>query len=176
MMIFSMIATGVLYTMMSLLSVTRDSRARLVATNLAAQEIDLVRDYDNVFDVLEYDPPLETTLNGDTFTINRQAEWVSNPDDVVACGAGVGTLRYKQVRGTVSWENMRSGVEPVTSDTLISPNSRINDPERGTILVTVKNGIGEGVGGIPVTAKKASSPALTTTTDSQGCAYLLMVE
>jgi len=175
MMIFMVITTGLLYTMTSLLGITRDSRARQVATNLAAQEIDLARSIGDVFNVQLVERTVE--LNGDRFTVKREAEWDSNAAVTEPCGAGGGTLRFKRVKVTVSWEGKRGSAPDVVSDTLINPRDRISDPELGTILVSVTSANGVGVPNVPVTAKftTGTSAVLTAKTDAQGCAYLLKV-
>jgi prepilin-type N-terminal cleavage/methylation domain-containing protein len=178
MLIFALISTGIAYTMMSALQVTRDSRAKQVATNLAAQEIDLDRDSGNLFTLLN--STRTVTVNGDTFSVTRATQWVSSPDVNLACGAGAGTLKYKRVNVTVSWSNMRSGSIPVHADTIVSPNSQINDPNLGTILISVLSVSGIGMPGITLTATPSAvpggaiSPATgPVTTDAQGCAYFL---
>jgi len=182
MMIFTIISTGVLYTMMSLLTVTRDSRARQVATNLAAQEIDLARDAKDIFKL--GDRPSTVVLNGDTFHVLRTSDWVTNEASTEACGTGTTsgtsttpTLRYKRVHVKVTWDGMKSPNSPVVSDTLINPNDRINDPELGTILVSVRTASGVGIANATITAKFSnnSGATLTTTTDAKGCGFLLKV-
>ena len=175
MMIFTIISVGLLYTMMSLFSVTRDSRTRQVATNIAAQEIDLARDINNVF-VIDSDERVPRMIDGTTYYVTTRASWVSNPNSNAACGAGGGILRYKRVNITVEWDNMRNTEHPVYTDTLINPNERINDPSLGTIIVTVLTANGEGVEGVHVTATPATgSPLSSQTTDSDGCAFFLLV-
>lgn len=176
MMIFTIITTGLLYTMLNLLSVTRDSRARQVATNLAAQEIDLVRDANDIFKV--GDRPSTVVLNGDTFKILRSSSWVVNGTSSTACGTGstaaTGTLRFKRVHVQVTWGGMRKGSLPVVSDTLINPNERLSDPELSTILASVQTYTGVGIPGMTVTATSTTgSPVYTATTDAQGCAFML---
>jgi len=175
MVIFTIITTGLLYTMVSLLTITRDSRARQVATNLASQEIDLARDIGDIFSLVERNR--DVAINGDTFHIKRTAHWVTNISSSDACGSGGGTLRFKRVKVTVVWDGLRSGSKGVESDTLINPNERISDPALGTILVSVKTGAGEAVANVPVTAKltDGTGPTLTGKTDSQGCAFFLRV-
>jgi Tfp pilus assembly protein PilV len=178
MMIFTIISTGLLYTMLNLLSVTRDSRARQVATNLAAQEIDLVRDANDIFKV--GDRTTTVKLNGDTFSILRSSSWVVNGTSTTACGTGstaaTGTLRFKQVHVQITWGGMRDGALPVVSDTLINPNDRLSDPELSTILVSVQNGTGVGLAGASITATATTgSNVYTTTTDAQGCGFFLKV-
>jgi hypothetical protein len=156
--------------MLSALTITRDSRARQVAANLAAEEIDLARDTEDLFALLDADR--DVTLNGDVFHVHRATQWVSDPGLEFSCGAGGGALRYKRVNVTVTWDNMRPSTDPVRSDTVIDPNERINDPTKGTILVSVLNAVGTGVAGVTVT----TSPSVGATiqpTDAQGCTYIL---
>lgn len=173
MFIFALLSTGIVYTMLSVLQVSRDARARQVAANLAAQEIDLARDTQDLFALLDDDWTVQ--LNGDNFRVERSTQWVSDPGLDFSCGGGGpsgGALRYKRVNVTVTWENMRPGTEPVRSDTVIDPNVRINDPTRGTILVSVLNASGTGVAGVSVSA--SPSPGSTPAdTDAQGCTYVL---
>ncbi|MBX3089582.1 MAG: carboxypeptidase regulatory-like domain-containing protein [Cryobacterium sp.] len=181
MMVFAIIATGIAYTMVASLNLTRDSTAREQATNLAAQEIDLVRSIDNLFNLQS--KPTVTTINGITYTINRTAAWVSDPNVDQRCGIGGGILRYKRVNVTVSWEGMTSLLPPVHADTLIDPGVRINDPDLGTVLISVTDSSGNGVSGATVNVTP-STPAngaqsldvQPDPTDSEGCTYALKVE
>lgn len=175
--LFMIISVTVLYTMMSILTWTRDSRSRQVAANLAAQEVDLARDINDVFniDTVLRDPDPATT-NGDQFHVVRTASWVAAGGTVTSCGTGGGILRYKEVHVSVTWDSMRVGAPPVVSDTLINPNERINDPTLGTIIVSVLTANGEGVEGVTVSAAPSSGSALgNEVTDPQGCAYFLLV-
>jgi type II secretory pathway pseudopilin PulG len=176
MMIFALVSTGFVYTMLSVLSLTRDSRAREVAANLAAAEIDLARDSADLFKLL--DDEREYELNGDTFRVVRTTRWVSDPSQDFSCGgingAG-GQLRYKRVSVRVTWEGMRAGTEPVGSDTVINPDARINDPDLGTIIVSVLNAAGTGSPGITVSTTP-SAGAVVNATDAQGCTYVLKVK
>ena len=180
MFIFAIISTGTLYTMVTVLQTTRDSRAKQVAANLAAQDIDLARDYANLFQLLptSYTVP----LNGDTFTVTRDTEWVTGAGNDVKCETGGAALNYKRVNVTVTWDNMASSTKPVRSDTVIDPNSRITDPTKGTILVYVRTGSGAGTPGVVVSATPSSTPngaqkpsPSSAVTDATGCAYILKV-
>lgn len=173
--IFALMSLGLLHTLTSVMSLSRDARARQVATNLAAQAIDRAREVDNLFDVLDSTEVI--VLNGDEFTVHQSSQWVSDPSVDLQCGAGGGILRYKRVNIEVTWENMNTGTSPVRSDTVINPDDRLNDPSKGTILVSVTKGDGSGSGGVSVSATPISGGAAVTpvTTDSEGCAYMLQV-
>lgn len=187
MMIFALISTGLLYSMVNVLSVNRDSRTRQVAANLAAEEVDRTRAVEDILKVVSWNsdsgavdpqdaarPSGNVVLNGDVFTIRRTVSWVSDASSAASCGASSGgtTLRYKRVNVAVSWKGMRAGTAPVTSDTVVNPRAKINDPSKGTILVSVKNAASIGEPGVTVT----SSPGLTIApTDDDGCTYIFRV-
>ncbi|MBO0900374.1 prepilin-type N-terminal cleavage/methylation domain-containing protein [Cellulomonas sp. zg-ZUI222] len=174
MMIFALVSTGLAYSLISTLSLTRDARARAVAANLAAEEIDLARDAADLFAML--DETRTVHLNGDEYTVNRTTQWVSDPGAEFTCGAGTGSgsLRYKRVNVTVTWGGMRDGVNPARSDTILTPDDHINDPTKGTILVSVLRADGTGNAGVAVTASPGVGSVISPT-DSQGCTYILKV-
>lgn len=181
MLIFAIVSMGVIYTMLSVMTIGRDSRARQVAANLAAEAIDRAREEDDIFQLL--DGTYTRELNGDRFTVTRTTAWVSDPDSDITCGGGGEALRYKRVNVEVSWDNMRAGSTPARSDTIIDPKNRINDPTKGTILVSVVKGDGLGNAGVTVTARPTDAAGNPTgaalppaQTDAQGCAYLLRVD
>lgn len=180
MVIFAITSTGILFGLLSVLKLTRDSRAYQVATNLAAQEIDLVRATPDIFSLDDYTYPTQT-LNGDEFIVKRTTKWETSLEDDVTCGSGGNPLRYKSVKVTVTWVNMSPGNQ-VETYTVLNPTERINDPSKGTIIVTVRGASGNGVEGVGVSASPASpangATALTVTptaTNSQGCSYILKV-
>ena len=89
----------------------------------------------------------------------RTTQWEnSTATSTDPCGQGGGLLRFKKVNITVTWEHMRPGSEPVFANTVISPNTRINNPQMGTILVSVLDAAGNGVQGVTVSAVPASPP------------------
>jgi prepilin-type N-terminal cleavage/methylation domain-containing protein len=178
MFVFAIVSSGVIYGMLSVITLSRDSRAREIATNLAAQEIDTALDAPDLFDLLDKDRT-ESLANG-TFYVQRRTQWVTDPTKDIVCGAGGGSLRYKRVNVTVSWENMRGSTKPVRADTIVHPAAKINDPTKGTILVSVLGPGGAGVGGVavgavPSTPKNGAVPLTDTpaSTDAQGCSYVL---
>ena len=173
MVVFAIVLTGFLYTVTASLAATRDTRTRIVAANLASQQIDLVRSASTVFDVVN--STRDIALNGDTFHVKVKTEWVTGSGTTASCeaGAAVGALAYKHVTVEVTWDNMSQGARPVYSDTALTPRTKINDPTLGTVLVGVVNAAGTAVSGATVSLSPAGVAAVTT--DSDGCAYLLKV-
>lgn len=181
MLIFAVIAVGVGYGIVTSLYLSNDARSREVATNLAAEEIDLARSAGDVFSVLDRD----TTVlqNGTTFTVRRATDWETSSGADGNCGSGGGQLRYRHVNVTVTWDSMRASTPIVRADSALAPGSRINDPTLGTILVSVLTAAGSGAAGVSISAVPGVVPngaqALTVAppaTDAQGCSYLLKVK
>jgi len=181
-MVFALVTVGGMVAIATSLTLTSDNRAREVGANLAAQEVDAVRSAADVFQVL--DASTTTALNGTTYTVDRTVSWVSTTGLDSQCGAAGGALLYKRVNVAVTWPGMRASTPPVRADTVLAPNSKINDPAYGTILVSVTSITGSGgTAGVTVTVKPsavagnkavdlASQPAVT---DAQGCSYALKV-
>jgi len=179
MMVFAVIAVGVAYSITNSLVLTRESRARAIATNLASQDIDLLRSVEDVFGVTS--KSWTTQVGGFTFFVKRTAEWTTEASTSDACGTGTGSLQYKAVTVDVTYQGMRSTTAPITSSTVLAPNDRINDPAKGTIVVQVTGASGAGTPGVGVSIKAASpakgavTPAAPRATDADGCTYALRV-
>ena len=181
MMIFAIIAVGVGYGLVTALYLGHDARSREVAVNLAAQEVDLARTSSNVFTVLTRDTTV--VQNGTTFLVHRATDWETTSGADGNCGSGGGQLRYRRVNVTVTWDGMRATTPAVRADSALAPGSRINDPDLGTILVSVLTASGGGAAGVTISAVPGSVPngaaALTeapAATDSEGCTYVLKVK
>lgn len=182
MVIFALVSTGILYGMVTVLQITRDSRATQVATNLASEAIDTARATTNLFALTDITTPTPIVINGDNFYVKRTARWVSDPTADITCGSSGGNLRYKRVDIEVTWDNMRSDEGAVEVYTVINPSERINDPAKGTIVVSVLDSNGIGNSGVQVRAVPASPAngavalaANPSDTDTNGCSYVLKV-
>lgn len=173
MMIFAIISVGVAYSLGTMMTQVRDARAREVATNLAAQEIDVARATANLTTLLRF-PPSTKTVNGVVYTVERVTEWVTGEASTGACGINstvtqTGELQYKRVDVTVSWPSS-GGSKSVSSETLIAPTARVSAATEGTIIVSIRNELG-GLAGIGVTVSPAVSPA-PSLSDAEGCIYI----
>ncbi|WP_236900924.1 type IV pilus modification PilV family protein [Cryobacterium arcticum] len=172
MMIFSIIALGIGYAMISTLTIARDNKSREIAAGIAASEIDSARAIGDPFAVLDVAAHTVTTAAAETYTVTRITAWVTPAGSSTTCGTGGGALQYKRITITVSWPKMRSA-DPVTSDTLLAPSSRINDPAKGTLLISVKDSRGLGKPGVTFTAVSPTGSLVTTPTDADGCSFVL---
>jgi len=176
-MVFAIISLGVGYSTLTIVKMTDDTRARQVASNLATSEIDIARALKDPFDIVNGERTVK--VGSETFTITRSTSWVETSGADVGCGTGTGTLQAKRVNVTVTWAGMLSTTQPVRSDTLISPDNRINDPSLGTIRISVLGADGSGSPGVTVTITPTSGQAALSTqpdpTDSDGCSFALKV-
>lgn len=166
--VFAVLVTGLAATMYSGLALTRNNRSRSVAANLASQEMDLVRSSDFT------DLPLGLVsstqdVDGIPYTVQRQSSWVPTGATTGACDSVGSDPAYLRVEVAVTWPNMQ-GVQPVRSDTLLTPPVGAYDPDSGHIAVKVRNREAAPLAAQPVTVTGPGlSRLLLTTTD--GCAF-----
>jgi hypothetical protein len=182
-MIFAVIAVGMAYAMVTMTRLTGDTRQREVAAALATQEIDKVRSIADAFKVT--DQTSTQTVGGTTYTVTRQANWVSTTGSTANCGGGSGNLQYKGVQVIVTWPGMMvldpgktASQVAVKANTDLAPATRVNDPSYGTIIVSVLGADGTGRAGVGITVtQKASGAAVgsVAATDADGCSYVLKV-
>jgi type II secretory pathway pseudopilin PulG len=175
-MIFSIIALGMAYSMASITRLTGESVARETAANLAAAEIDWVQAQSDAFKV--YSRTTKQTIDGIEYTVKTVLGWVSTTGSSGSCGTGGGNLQYKRVNVEVTWDGQYLN-RPVRADSALAPDARINDPSSGTILVAVTGEDGTGRSGVTVTATPViDGEALgdpIEATDIDGCAFALKV-
>jgi type II secretory pathway pseudopilin PulG len=178
-MIFSIIAVGMAYSMISISRLTADSTQRETATNLAAQEIDRIQSLPNAFGVTD-DDDNPIVVDGVSYNVARYLSWISTTGASGSCGSGGGNLQYKRVNIEVTWDGQYIE-EAVRADSILAPTTRINDPSYGVILVSVLGIDGDGRSGVTVRVTPESGGggvAITdpiANTDADGCTYVLKV-
>jgi prepilin-type N-terminal cleavage/methylation domain-containing protein len=176
MMIFAIISVGVAYSLLSAFTITGDSRARAVATNLAAQEIDLDRSSGDLFSLYSTAADKQVQVpagTGAVYSIKRTVSWVYGSGGDVDCNASAtSSILYKRVRVQISWPKMIG--QPVVSDTVLAPSTKISVDTLGTILVSTKSAAGAPIAGIGVTVSPDPG-SVPSATDSMGCSYVLKV-
>ena len=181
-MIFLMLSVGVAQATVTAIRLAGDQRHRVTALSLAASEIDLVRSISDPFDVLDRTPPLVRTIDGLDYTIHRSTSWVSGTGLDIPCGAGgTGNLQYKRVNVRVTWEGQLEPIAPVSTDTILAPEGRLNDPTRGTIIVAATRADGTGAAGVSVNVAPNGGGAVALdaqpdATNAEGCTYALQVQ
>ena len=177
--IFMILSVGVMQGLVTMTRLAGDQRHRVTALSLAASEIDYVRAITDPFTVLNRE--FDETIDGITYTVERETSWVSGTGADVPCtGGGSDNLQLKRVNVSVTWEGRMSASQPVNSDTVLAPTGRINDPTRGTILISAIRADGTGAAGVgvAVTPNGGGAAALDAPppdTDAEGCSYALHV-
>lgn len=181
--IFALIASGVAAGSMTITRITADSRAREVATNLAAQELDEARAVPDVADVVSNGagtslPADSQTVSGRVYTITRTASWVSTAGSDTRCGTN-DNVQYRRVSVTVSWVGQLGTTRNITSATLIAPRTRYADATTGAISIRVTGVDGTPRAGVSVTIVPVTDGRALTSqpdpTDADGCAYATQV-
>lgn len=169
--IFAVIAAGIAAGITASLVLSKDTRAREVASTVAMADIDNLRDLPSIFDIKS--GTTTPKVGNLSFTLTRKVSWTRSAGSATACGTGDGTLSYKAVTVTVSWKTSgsASGSQQVTMSSAIAPLTNINSDTTGSILIGVTNASGVGVSGIVPTITGPSGVTVPAT-DAEGCTYV----
>lgn len=169
--IFAVIAAGIAAGITASIVLSKDTRAREVASTVAMEDIDDLRDTPSIFDIKSATKPV--TVGGQTYDLARKVTWTRSSGAATACGTGDGSLSYKAVTVTVSWKTSAatSGTQQVTMSSAIAPLTNINSDTTGSILVGVTNASGVGVAGIVPTVSGGPAGVTFAATDAEGCTY-----
>jgi hypothetical protein len=146
------------------LQVAHANSSRVVAANLAAREMEIIRGL-TANDVADGDAATRTVvMDGQKFYVDQTATLDVAGGTGSACSGASGPAAFKRVTVRVSWDRM-NGVRPIQSDTIKALSVRGLTNGKGVVSVPVEDATGAGVVGIPVTLG-----GLTRTTTSDGCA------
>jgi prepilin-type N-terminal cleavage/methylation domain-containing protein len=171
--VFAIVLTGVAAGMNSSLRLTRANRERSTAAFVATSALEQVRGLD-VTAVPIGTSTSTSTVNGLTFTITRTTAWASpsrsdeNLCTVPSATAAGNVFAYKRVRVTITWPNM-GGLNPVTSETLLTPSPGALDTTKGHIAVNADDRAGAALVGHTVTISGPASESGVTNSD--GCVF-----
>jgi len=174
--VFAIIAAGIVAGMTTIQRMTSDDRSRVVAANLAAEQTDLARAIGDPFQ-LEGATTTQSFPTPDgtrVYTIHRTVSWVSSAGADISCGSGT-NLFFMRVHVEVTWDGELPTTAPVQTDTIIAPAGRITDPTTGTIAVYVVGSNGLPMPGVSVTIVPTSGGSSLATqpapTNQDGCSY-----
>jgi len=168
--LMSVLLTSVAFTLTKQMSMQRDSRAREVGLDVAAQAIDAARaatDFSSLSSKTWTD-----SINGESFTITQTVTtYLQNSSGSPCDGTGSSSVAYKSISIAVRWTGMSAFAAPVRSQTLLSPSVTSYDPTLGNLAVKVRDGSGAGVEGAQVVTTGPSG-TVTTYSDGAGCAFV----
>jgi prepilin-type N-terminal cleavage/methylation domain-containing protein len=175
--VFAVIASGIVAGMTTIARMTSDDRSRVVAANLAAEQTDLARAIGDPFSLTNGTTTQSfPTPDGVTrdYTIKRSISWVSAAGADVSCGSST-NLFFMRVHVLVTWDGELPTTAPVQTDTVIAPAGRITDPTSGTIAVSVVGANGLPMAGVSVSIVPTSGGSALATqppaTNESGCTY-----
>jgi prepilin-type N-terminal cleavage/methylation domain-containing protein len=187
--LFGLLATAVMTTLNYTINTTRNDRNRVAAATLAQRELEIVRN--QFYNGQQGQGPKTITVNqvtnpsplpggtsgsplvvdGTEYTVVREATWSNSAGGGTASSpcenGGTNELAYLKVHVEVTWKKMGS-IQPVTSDTLLTPPKGTYTSDTGHIGVKVVDRDGKPQAGVPVTITGPSSQSGATASD--GCA------
>jgi Tfp pilus assembly protein PilV len=170
MFIFAVISMGVLTSVTKSLALAHDNRARVVAAQLAATELDAVRqlgETTTTYSGIVTTGATTQTVNGITYTIVRSvsAQFADGNGD--ACSGGVNSREiYRKVSVRVTFPTTAEA-QPVRADTIVRTPTVSAGTTTGAIGVPVIDRNGLGVEGVSISVN-----GTTAQTDENGCAYV----
>ena len=188
--ILALVSSTFAYGLQLAMSVTREDRARVQASNLAARELEIVR---NEFGASKEAPtalgatsqvnnphplPGGTTgqpldLDGTKFTVARTVEWLPAGTGTSPCDGG-SAVSYPSlgVNVRVSWQENGS-TRDVESDTVLTPPKGTLAAVQGFIAAKVQGADGAGVQGLRVDISGPGG-AQSRVTAGDGCAVFAL--
>jgi prepilin-type N-terminal cleavage/methylation domain-containing protein len=173
-------------TLLDGLSVSKVSRERVAASNLAARELEIVR---NTFasgdaaalaigaagSVTNANPlsgvaGTDSIVDAVPYTVRRDVQWLPTGTGTSACDGGSLVISPAlQVFVTVTWPNMRTA-RPVTAETVMTPlKGTTDDLTVAYIAVKVQNADGTPAEAVTATTTGPGG-TFVHTTDGSGCA------
>ncbi|WP_426566851.1 type IV pilus modification PilV family protein [Angustibacter sp. McL0619] len=177
------IALGV--TLVNAMGVSKSARERVAAANLAAREIEIVR---NKFATSDTDAmavanagtvtngsPLAGSSNvvdGVSYTVRREVQWMPIGNGASACDGG-SLVSYPSLRVSVevSWPNMGSTKPVVSQSMLTPPKGTLDDVTLSYVAVKVTNAAGGPSDGVLLTIAGPGG-TFNQSTDASGCAVV----
>jgi Tfp pilus assembly protein PilV len=165
----SLIVVATLTGFDSIGKATADQRYHDQAVLLASQSQEAMRsDPSSVLDLLENEGhTYTTTLNGETYTVQQTAKYVSDSTEETSCKAGSKQTAavYARIISIVSWPQLPANRPPVEVASIITP------PDGSGLEVDVANRAQTPVPieGATVTVGQEKGTT-TTTTSAEGCA------
>jgi type II secretory pathway pseudopilin PulG len=149
------------------LRLIRTDRQRVVAANLATQQMERLRT--TAFpDIPLGRTEITETVDNIAYAVRQDVEWQDQGSDNGPCDGGT-TLDFVRVDISVRWDDM-AGVKPVQSQTVLAPSAGSFDPAKGNIAVQLRDRSAADLAGVPVRASGPSGTFVRSTTAS-GCAF-----
>jgi prepilin-type N-terminal cleavage/methylation domain-containing protein len=173
--LFSILMGGIVVSLGAGLALARNNRERSVAANLAADEMDAIRQ--TTFSSLTLGfTTSNVSVDGVPYTVDRNLEWVGTNATAGECDSTTTSPQVVRATVEVSWTNMKA-IQPVRTSTVLAPPIGSYVSGLGHIAVRVRNSDAQPSGGVPVKVLNSGLGVNQTlnTTDassaSPGCAF-----
>lgn len=179
MLVFAILATGIVAGLSTITRMTADDRARVTAQNLASREIDRMRALGDPFKVMAATSAADRSgvvwgVDGRDYTVKRAVSWLTQSGTDASCGAG-SALFALRINVRVTWPGMLANTAPVQDDTLLAPTTGLSNDSTGSIVTAIADDQSNPQQGVGVAVKAnsgGSTPAKQPAdTDSTGCSY-----
>lgn len=184
--VLAIFASALMVALLNGLKVSKQARQRVAAANLAAREIEIVR---NRFatsgaealvvasqtsvtnqNSLSGTAGAPSVVDGVPYTVVRTAQWQPTGTGETACDGG-SAVNFPALKLSVSvtWPNM-GFAKPVHAETVTTPlKGQLDDDALAFVAVKVQNAAGLVQPGVPVAASGPGG-SFSQTTDASGCA------
>jgi type II secretory pathway pseudopilin PulG len=179
--VFALVFAAVSVGIGRALDLNRSNRNRSAGAYLAAKQLEEVRStpFAEVAvgrTTCVFSAPSGTCNVPSPYTVVQEVAWASPGSTSTSCGVPSGSgaaLAYKRVTVTVTWPDM-GGVDPVTSQTLLTPPGGTYDPNDGHVVVQVfdRNALPLAGQTVALSGPEAASVA----TDADGCAFFAYLD
>lgn len=167
MVVLAILSSAVVLVLGQSMQASRTSKQRVVAANVVAAQMDLIRDKPVASLPVGVTTLPTVTVDGINYSIVQTVRWVPGPDAATDSCSGTGTSLYKTVQLVATWPNM-SGAQPVRSDTVLTPDLGDVGSNSITIPIRVRDRNNNPEPGVAV---QLAGGSVTTSqiTDSYGC-------
>ena len=179
--VFALVFAAVSVGIGRALDLNRSNRNRSAGAYLAARQLEEVRstpfaDVAVGRTTCVFSAPTTGCSVPSPYTVVQEVAWTSPGSTSTSCGVPSGSgaaLAYKRVTVTVTWPDM-AGVDPVTSQTLLTPPGGSYDPNDGHVVVQVFDRNALPLAGQTVTV--SGPEAASVATDDDGCAFFAYLD
>lgn len=166
-----MTATGVFAALDGAVGVADSNKSRNVAASLAQGDQERMRGMNPSELVALVDtpaPPDPQEVDGETYSVESQAEWVAGAGGATTCTSADAGARSLRISSTVTWPGIEP-LKPVTSTSIKAVNNATS-AGRGDLAVTIMDRTGAaGVAGVAVSISGPENE--TQTTNANGCVF-----
>lgn len=177
--LLALVMAGTLSGLVGSMQVTGTNRHRVVAANLASGEMELIRATPFADLEVGLSAPTTTVVNGVTYSVQRQAEWIAQDAAEGGCDSPAEDqdLAFLRMTVLVRWPTMGDH-PPINTESVLTPPVAAYDPFRGHLAVQVRDRDGVGAPGhrVTVTGPLPGVTQRSLVTTTTGCAFFAFLD